>query len=186
MDEVSTPEPPMPAAVELRYPPIAIAARVAMGLLLAIGASILLAGFLQVALMQAAAHVGETALFVCWTLCLALFIGVVWWQANSFLLRADADGITCAAGWKRWTIKWAEFASAEACEPANAGGKEYMEGLFVVLRDQEGRKLISLGYDIRRGLRAEQVSMFKRYVREQLNAHHVAKAGPALAWTNWA
>lgn len=185
MEEGTPSEPQSPGAVELRYPPVSIAGRVAMAVLLSVGATGLLAAFLQVALLQVAARIGGATLLAVWLLAIALFAGIVWWQSKTFALRADGEGIHLAAGREQTTIRWNDIAVAEAVEPSQAGGKEAIEGLYVVLRDQAGRQLLSLAYDIRRGLPADQVTAFKRCVRAQLNAHHVSKEGPPLAWINW-
>jgi hypothetical protein len=185
VDEVSTEEVPMPDAVELRYPVAAVISRVTLSLLLGIGASVLLAAFLQVPLARAAGRIGETTLLAAWGLFLALFACWVWWQSTSYVLRVDAVGIHRAAGLERTTVHWADVTTAEAIQPSPAAGREATEGLYVVLRSPGGEKLISLGYDISRGLPPEQVAIFKKYVRAQLEAHDIRREGPPLAWINW-
>jgi len=107
-DEDLPSEPPIPDAVELRYPAAGIVWRVTLSLLLAVGASLLLAAFLQVPLMHAAARIGAAGLLLIWILLLALFGGWVGWQSRLFILRADSDGIRRDAGWEHKIVKWTD------------------------------------------------------------------------------
>jgi hypothetical protein len=185
LDEVLPLDSPVPEAVVLRYPAPAIAWRVTLALLLAVGATLLLAAFLQVPLMQASERIGATPLLVVWLLLLALFGSWVWWQSASFVLQADAIGIHRRAGWESKVVKWPEVAAAEAIESPGTAGRETTEGLYVVLRNSSGEKLMSLGFDISRGLTPDEVTGFKKLVRAQINAHKIPKEGPPLAWINW-
>lgn len=185
-DEDLPSEPPIPDAVELRYPAAGIVWRVTLSLLLAVGASLLLAAFLQVPLMHAAARIGAAGLLLIWILLLALFGGWVGWQSRLFILRADSDGIRRDAGWEHKIVKWTDVAAAEAIEPRSAPGREAVEGVYVVLRGSSGEKLISFGFDISRGLAQDQVTLFKKFVSAQIDARKIPKEGPALAWINWA
>lgn len=183
---LSTEETQIPAPVELHYSAATVAARIAFLSLLAVAASVLLAGtVLQAPLLLMANRFGEPPLLLGWLVCLALFALGVWWRLRSFVLRADTEGIYRADGWGRRFVKWSEVASAVAKKPAVVSGQEYMEMLSVALRDHRGRDLVQLEYSLGGGLPAEQVVMFKRYVKAQLKKNQTPMEGPALAWINW-